>query len=458
MPPFVALSACILFIGYLLYREYSLNTKCSYALWITQLWLIICLTHPISSWLDPYNPNKISAREGSDLDTAISIILVFASFVILFRRNLNIIEICKKNILITVFCIYRGISVFWSDVPFPISTWFVKNTLYILPFLIVLTEQDWVEAINKLIRRTGIILIPLSVVLVKYFPGIARYYDELTGNYWIAGVSYNKNGLGVICLICGLFFFWKIMDGLNNRNRSVNKIDFLCQLVIFILTLWVMYLANSATALGCLLGGIVIISVTRFSIIINNYKPTLILLFLSLIIIYIFDLHLFLFNSLIDKMGRDATLTGRDRLWDVALRGVSNPWIGSGYESFWIGDKIKILMNEEKFITHATQAHNGYLEIYLQFGYIGIIIFFAMMLSALIEISRKIIEFKNFGILCMVFFIVFLIYNMTEAAFKDIHPLWNLFLLMAIDYKHQKGLGIDCNDEEFIPFRSGSMA
>ena len=168
MPPFVALFACLTFIAYLLYREYSLNTKCSYALWIPQLWFMICLSRPVSMWLDPYNIITKMNTSGSTIDFIISTILVLASVVVLSRRNINISMILRNNVWITVFYIYCGISVFWSEFPFDLSIRFIKNICYLLPFLIVLTEKDRVEAINKLVRRSGIILIPLSFIFIKY--------------------------------------------------------------------------------------------------------------------------------------------------------------------------------------------------------------------------------------------------------------------------------------------------
>jgi len=408
-------------------------------------------------WLDPYNIITKMNTSGSTIDFIISTILVLASVVVLSRRNINISMILRNNVWITVFYIYCGISVFWSEFPFDLSIRFIKNICYLLPFLIVLTEKDRVEAINKLVRRSGIILIPLSFIFIKYFHEISRYYEAYTGKYYNAGVSYNKNGLGSLCLICGLFYFWNIMDDLKNRNEPENKKDFLTHFVIFIMTLWVMYLTDSATSSTCLLVGIFIISLTRFPVITKRYKAILMLLLFSVIIIYISDLYLLVFKAFTGKIGRDTTLTGRDTVWEVSLRGVSNQWIGSGYGGFWKQDKTIKIMNEI-WDTPPNQAHNGYLDLYLNLGYIGVVIFFAMMLSAFREISRKIIYYKDFGGFCVVYFIVFLLYNITEAAFKDLHPLWNLFLLMAIDYKSIKGLRNNYLDEGFVPSRSGAMA
>jgi O-antigen ligase len=400
-------------------------------------------------WLNPYDIENRISDSGSPLDVAIFCVLILASIVVLFRRNINIPAICKDNIWITVFYVYCCVSILWSDFPLVSSKRLIKGLGNILAILIVLTEKNWVEALNKIMRRSGIILIPLSVIFIKYFPEIGRYYDGWTGNVSFSGVSYNKNGLGCLCLICGLFFFWNMMDGLKNRYESEGKKDILSYLVIFIMIIWLMYLANSATSLTCFLIGILIVSWNIFPVFRRNYKTILIVLSITGVFMYIFDNEFGFLDAYTASIGRDASFTGRDKIWELALSGVSNPWIGTGYESYWDGNKIKNIM--KKFWDFPiNEAHNGYLDVYLNLGYIGVVIIFAVILSACREILRKIIEHHDFGIFCLGFIIVLLIYNLTETAFKDTHPLWSLFLLMAIKCRFQIWTGGNYNDETAV--------
>jgi len=43
-----------------------------------------------------------------------------------------------------------------------------------------------------------------------------------------------------------------------------------------------------------------------------------------------------------------------------------NPWIGAGFESFWLGPRLNKLWAQYNFMPN--QAHNGYIEIYLNLG------------------------------------------------------------------------------------------
>ena len=68
-------------------------------------------------------------------------------------------------------------------------------------------------------------------------------------------------------------------------------------------------------------------------------------------------------------MGRDSTLTGRTEIWTHVLWVAGNPLLGTGFESFWLGDR---LANVWSIMPGIQEAHNGYLEVYLNLGWIGV--------------------------------------------------------------------------------------
>ncbi len=70
--------------------------------------------------------------------------------------------------------------------------------------VVVLSESNPVSAIKAFLLRCGYVLIPLSVVFVKYFPEIGRYYDRWTWRPHYGGVTTDKNLLGMTLFVCGL--------------------------------------------------------------------------------------------------------------------------------------------------------------------------------------------------------------------------------------------------------------
>jgi O-antigen ligase len=126
------------------------------------------------------------------------------------------------------------------------------------------------------------------------------------------------------------------------------------------------------------------------------------------------------------SMGRDATLTGRTALWNVALAHAGNPLVGVGYESFWMGERLLSIwqVNWE----HPNQAHNGYLEVFLDLGWVGIAFLALVMLRGYSGLARTFREEPEASGLRLAFFVVAAVYNLTEHAFRELHPVWIAFL------------------------------
>src|SRR5260370_350601 len=75
-------------------------------------------------------------------------------------------------------------------------------------------------------------------------------------------------------------------------------------------------------------------------------------------------------RELVTNVGRNPTLTGRTDLWKQCLKIAGNPLVGTGFESFWLGWRIQRIWDQNVGI-RLNEAHNGYLELYLQLGWCG---------------------------------------------------------------------------------------
>jgi O-antigen ligase len=78
------------------------------------------------------------------------------------------------------------------------------------------------------------------------------------------------------------------------------------------------------------------------------------------------------------------------------------------------------------------EAHNGYLEVYLNLGLIGLLILVAFLIASYRGICKRLAASgPSFAPLAMALWTVMLFYNMTEAAFR-FHWMWITFLFAAI--------------------------
>jgi O-antigen ligase len=130
-------------------------------------------------------------------------------------------------------------------------------------------------------------------------------------------------------------------------------------------------------------------------------------------------------------VGRNPTLTGRTELWEVVLRQAQNPIIGSGFMSFWSGDRMAAIWSA--LGAGINQAHSGYLEQYLNLGYVGVAFIAAIMVSALLNVRKQLDSDPSGALLRLCFLSAAALYNYTEASFYGVNNMWVLLLVASID-------------------------
>jgi len=434
MSPSGALFVTILFILFVFKVDFKKETKISYALWIPLIWLMRSVSKPFSFWFDPTTPitsTEMDMVEGDPIDRTIFIILILLSLIVLFRRKIEWKMFFKNNRWIIIWFFYCGISIFWSDFPvISIKRW-IKEIGFFLGVLVVLTEKEPNEAVNTLLKRYSYILIPISIMLIYYFPTIGMSFAIDTGIMSYVGVAFGKNGLGAICFISIYIFFYNIILARKESHISIfNKhimIYILYGLVSFILLIKV----NSSTSLAAAIIGIGFLTLMRRKFVKNNLKLISIfsigILLSGIILQYTFDIK----EIFIESLGRDPTLTGRTLLWKDLLHVPNNPYIGVGYGSFWLGKRLAIIWETQ--IWKPMQTHNGYLDVYLELGAIGLSLMMIIIYKSYKKLKEDLIIDYDYGIFQFGILIFILLYNITEASFGNISPMWFIYLLVLVD-------------------------
>ena len=79
--------------------------------------------------------------------------------------------------MIVIFFLYEGISILWSDFPFVAFRRWIKASGDFVMVFVLATDPVPVRAITTAIKRSGYILIPLSLLFCKYYPELGRAFD-----------------------------------------------------------------------------------------------------------------------------------------------------------------------------------------------------------------------------------------------------------------------------------------
>ncbi len=414
----------------MLRREHRLQPNASSALWLPFLWIFFACSRFPAQWLvvlgvptGAFGPSA----DGTPIDAAIFLSMTLLGLRVLSRRGFSLREFNFENRWIALFFFFALFAILWSEMPFISFKRWVKILAHPVMALVILTDPDPVAAIRLVFRKVAILVLPLSLLFVRYYPAIGRSYDYWTGVPFTSGVTTIKNTLGCVCFIFAVFFLWELVAAWKVKDRATRRAQLITGAGFLVLALYLLHLARSATSQVCfILGAITIVGLSTRAINPRYIGTTLV----GLIAVGLTGDALFgLRDAIIRMLGRRPDLTDRTHLWE-ALSGIPiNPFFGAGFESFWMGERMAALTaNGYGF----GQAHNGYLETYLNLGVVGLSILVISIIVGFHKIRADLIKHPMLGRLELAFLLAIIAYNYTEAAFKANQPLWTIFCIIAI--------------------------
>jgi len=440
LPPRFALLATIGLIFFLFRRDIREKPNVSGALWLPLLWFVLICSRPFSAWLNIFGfhvSGAASVEEGSPLDAFFYLAMATAGFCILIRRQVSLSEVLQQNGWFIAFIAYCFIAILWSDYPFISFKRWTKILGHPIMALIVLTEPDPREALIRLMKRCAYIVIPVSILFIKYYPQWGRSYDQWTGLAANNGIAVGKNQLGADCMILGYFFFWYLLQTWRTE-RSIQRRSELRLIAGLLIGIWWLFSkAHSATALICFYVGIAMVVFLGIRSI--NKKLIGTYLLTAVILIAAGELAFGISGHLSQALGRGSNLSGRKVLWASLLELNTNPIFGTGFESFWLGERLKQLAGvfatqSGKIVFIANEAHNGYLEIYLELGLIGLFLVIGLLIATFWRVRRELFRNFEWGRYQMGFLSAVVLYNWAEAGFGTYNPIWFVFYLIAMEY------------------------
>jgi exopolysaccharide production protein ExoQ len=429
MPPIIALLAATVFVWWVFRKDAVNHPYPSGVLWLPTLWMMRCGSRSVDAWF--------GGGELGRLDPVVISILIVAAIIVLARRGADVSVLLANNLAILVFCGYLFLSTTWAGVSGNPAIKIMRPLGDLLMALVVVTEPKPLTAIATIFRRTAILLIPMSIVLIRYYPALGRGMDKHWGSDPWIGVTTHKNPLGQLCFAASLAFFWLLIE--VKRKGYVLK----QQRVAWVYLSMLLYLfygggnenSQSSTAIMCLM-----ISVALF-LIMGRFRsrPKIVLRAIigGVVCLGAVALLLNIFGTSLQAVvaglqGKDATLSDRTYLWaDVVRLGMENPILGSGYGGFWVADLYEKLSPEVN--NEPAQAHNGYLEVFANLGIIGVLLLFVVLFQSIVNAARTIRWDFDYGRIRLVLICTVIIMNYSEASFsRGTHLWWFGFLVFAL--------------------------
>src|SRR5271166_3600399 len=170
MPPQVAAAIYVFVILGLFWLDREKGARPSRALWIPVIWLSLACSRSVAQWLQLGQPIDSADQllEGSPVDRAVYTGLLVVGLIVLATRGRQAGRLLRANVPILLFFLYCAMSLLWSDYPDVAFKRWTKAIGDLVMVLIVLSDREPFNAVNRLLARTGYLLIPLSILFIKY--------------------------------------------------------------------------------------------------------------------------------------------------------------------------------------------------------------------------------------------------------------------------------------------------
>jgi exopolysaccharide production protein ExoQ len=364
------------------------------------------------------------------VEVGISVVIYVYTFAIFIQNWKRIIYAFPKDWVLMTFTLLAVFSILWSASP--------SDTYSELKFLLratvvglYLSVKYTPKELLRLFAGTCFVAIFASCFMSILLPmhGLHNYDGVLV---W-KGIFTHKQGLGTYMGFSASLFMCRLMDA--KSSRWVNWAGTLLSWALIFL---------SASKTGLIIGLFSVALLPLYKLVRQQGKFRSAMLILALLVLGSGAAFLTMnFETvLVDYLGKDINFNGRLPVWVMSIaKGLERPWFGYGFNGFWTSDVSDIVLFNswavrdssfrERSITF--HSHNGFVDLFLQFGFVGMTLFFLSFATFLGRVVKLTLVTRSVDYFWMFQFIgIFLVNNVSESMII-LQPgyLWIIYVSLA---------------------------
>lgn len=318
-----------------------------------------------------FSPGSVATRNPGVFGYAFAGVTYLIVARLIASELTTVFSFTKHFKMLTLLAVLTMASAFWSQSPARSLLYgflYFVDTLFAY-YLVIRLEPEEIMAI---VNRLGIIISVLGLLVVIFLPQFGVSHDARNGVAW-EGIFSDRTGAAkeFVYLLSPALISW-------NKRKPASWL-----LSVLLMTLMIV-MARSVTAIFVLFIYVVFLFFLH-----QIRKLDSRLLFVGAAA-GIFAIGFMIFfgleygADLLRLFGRDPSLTGRTIIWKALAHSIlKRPLLGYGFFAFWQG--IRGESANVIYLTHWTfgYAHNGIIEIFLQLGSVGVVIFFVTLFKAM---------------------------------------------------------------------------
>lgn len=396
------------------------------------MFALFILTDAIFPLLRKEAEVDVDASQGDPTTQIIlGVIYLIACVLLLYRRQLKLLVKDPYLVAVVGLCV---MSAAWSVDPAVTlrrSAAFVGTTL----FGVYLASRFTFSQQLKILAGTLGFAAVLSIAFAIAAPRYGIMVGEHAGDW--RGIYDHKNILGLMMVLSAMSF---LLVAITNRKRTM------MWWAGFGVSVAVLLLSRSMSSVVVLTGLIVALPVfgmlrwpaVRWR---RSFIPPLMVF--GGVGVVAFAAYIFIepkiISDVMESLGRDKTLTGRTDIWAMVFYMISRrPWLGYGYGAFWLdtGKESNDVWTEVGW--QPPHSHNGYLEVCLAIGVVGLVLFLLGSGAAFKRGIRWIRDVELAEAFWPLAYLSFLfLYNFSEPTFlKHNSVFWVLYVTTVVSLRN----------------------
>jgi exopolysaccharide production protein ExoQ len=295
-------------------------------------------------------------------------------------------------------------SVFWSEAP-------LLTARRSIALVLTLVFGVYFGSRFETKRQFRLLVLAFAICVVFSFafellglnpdPGFPGWY----------GIFYQKNSLGRIMVLGALIFLlWKRAEP---EYASWANLGFVAAVIL-------VFLSRSASSLLVLILLVLLLSYLQWSLKrgwLLSVSGIIFLVGMTTPFVLWASTHL---EAVAGGLGKDPLLTGRVPLWILSAAAASQrPWFGFGYEAFWRPEEVYVRRIWRVLAWAAPHAHNGFLELWLDLGLLGLTLFLIVLFYYVVKALKfsYVRRAEPVALWPLMFLVFMLIGNLTEVSF-----------------------------------------
>jgi len=285
----------------------------------------------------------------------------------LIMRRLYVPLFSKRHLPLFLLLVFIVFSAAWSDSPsvsLRRSISLVGTTLVAAYIALAFPPR----VAMRLMAVSLALFCVVSLALALGVPSIGRHTTPPHTGLW-NGMQLHKNEFARDVVVTAVVFLLYLWGSRFNMRRAPILLFVFSFFIILLIGAW------SGTSLIVFFGLIACFFLLRHISGTNNVRFKIIFIGF-LFSTFIYTIIMYFFDDILRLLGKDPTFSGRTGIWEAAFGlGLERPFIGYGYRTFWVGESAaEVYRRLGAGLQHVGGAHNGYLDLWLETGLVGVLL------------------------------------------------------------------------------------